>query len=194
MLKSANSKDRYLDYASVLKFQPYQQGNVDCLCGIYAMINAVKYLKGHTTFIAYRKLLVRILKHLETHGKTPLLERISHEGTSMAEIASVLKYVICPKYDIQRAKPYHHNPNTTLANFLRHCQGFLEQKKGIILIGIEGAHSHWTLIYEITDTRLLLKDSSNLKYLGKRYCCLPSDNTQKTHILYPVFTYFLWID
>ena len=175
-------------------FKPYQQGGMDCLCGIYALMNSVKYLRGCGNSRTYSKLMTNILEHLKRKGRISLITRITQEGTWLEEIASVLKHVICPQYNIKRAKPYHHNPDTTIEVFILHCQGFLEQKKGIILIGIGGLHDHWTLIYCITETRLLLQDSSQLKYLGKQYCCLPNQKPQKTHVLYPTHTYFLWVE
>jgi len=178
------------------KFRPYQQGSLDCLCGVYAMVNSVKYLRGIGNYTSYQKLITKILCHLKSNGRVPLLVRLTNDGTWLSEIASVYKQVIGPQYNIKRAKPYHHNPETTIEHFIRHCQGFLQQypDKSIILMGIGGAHEHWTLVYAITDTRLLLHDSSNLKYLGRSYCCLPTDKVQNTHILYPTHTYFLWVE
>ncbi len=182
---------------TVKPFKPRQQGHLDCLCGIYTLVNAVTYLRNIRGWKHQSQLMAKILQHMKAKGMTPVIERLTHEGTRLDEIASALKYIISPNYDIRRAKPYHHNPETTLEHFLRHCKGFLEQKsenKAIILIGIGGCHDHWTLIYCITETRLLLQDSSQLKYLGKQYCCLPDDEPKKTHILYPTHTYFLWVD
>ncbi len=178
-------------------FKPHQQGELDGLCGLYALMNSVKYLRNISGWKQQTKLMTKILKHMKAKGMTSLVVRFT-EGTRLDEIASVLKYIICPQYDIKRAKPYHHNPETTLKHFLRHCQGFLEQKsdksKGIILVGLGGRYDHWTLIYRITETRIMLQDSSKRKYLNKSNCCLPDDDIQKTHILYPTHTYFLWVE
>jgi hypothetical protein len=178
----------------LVSFKSRQQGSLDCLCGVYSLVNATSYLRHIHSWKQQSQLMAKILEHMKAKGMTPMIARLTKEGTRLDEIASALKYIICPQYTIKRAKPYHHNPETTLQHFLRHCQGFLEQNKAIILIGIGGYHDHWTLIYRITQTRLLLHDSSQLKYLGKRYCCLPSENIQKTHVLYPTHTYFLWVE
>jgi len=182
---------------AIKSFKPRQQGHLDCLCGIYSLVNAVSYLRNIRRRKNQSQLMAKILEHMKTKGMSSIIERLTCGGTRLDEIASVLKYIISPDYDIKRAKPYHHNPDTTLKTFLRHCQGFLEQKsenKAIILIGIGGCHEHWTLIYCITNTRLLLQDSAHLKYLNKQYCSLPNDEPQKTHILYPTHTYFLWVE
>jgi len=187
----------------------HQQGDVDSLCGIYALLNSVRYLKQVKGWKVQARLMKKILDHMEAKGMTATTVRLTYEGTLLNEMASALKYVVCPKYQIKRAKPYHKNPETTINHFLRHCQGFLEQKtepiielkgeqkkkyKAIILTAIGGKHDHWTLIYKITQNRILLYDSSKLTYLSKKYCCLPTDEIQTTHIIYPTHTYFLWVE
>jgi len=137
----------------------HQQGDVDSLCGIYALLNTVRYLRQVKGWKSQARLMKIILDHLEAKGMTETTLRLTRDGTLLNEMASALKYIICPTYQIKRAKPYHHNPETTIRHFLRHCQGFLEQKlefkgeqqkyKAIILTAIGGRHDHWTLIYKI---------------------------------------------
>jgi len=180
----------------------HQQGDVDSLCGIYALLNSVRYLKEVKGWRSQARLMKMILEFMEAKGMTATTVRLTYEGTLLNEMASALKYIVCPKYHIKRAKPYHKNPETTIDHFMRHCQGFLEQnsdhkgekKKAIILTAIGGRHEHWTLFYKITQARILLYDSSKLTYLSKKYCCLPTDEIQTTHILYPTHTYFLWVE
>jgi len=181
----------------------HQQGDVDSLCGIYCLINSVRYLKLVKGWKSQARLMKVILDHMEAKGMTATTLRLTYEGTLLNEMASALKYIVCPKYNIKRAKPYHKNPKTTIEHFLRHCQGFLEQKseskgehnkKAIILTAIGGRHDHWTLIKQITESRILLYDSSRLTHLSRKYCCLPADENQTTHIIYPTHTYFLWVE
>ena len=182
----------------------HQQGDLDSLCGIYAIINAVRYLKDIKGWKSQAELMKRILDHMEEKGMTKTTVRLTTDGTLLYEMASALKHIVCPKYKIHRSKPYSKNQQTTLDQFLLHCQAFLEQKdkqrgeskansKAIILTAIGGKHDHWTLIKQITASRILLYDSSGLSYLGREYCCLRDDELQKTHSIYPTCTYFLWI-
>ena len=195
---STNNNAVNISGGQLKPLKAHQQGDVDSLCGIYALLNAVRYLREVKGWRSQARLMKTILDHLEAKGMTATTIRLTYDGTLLNEMASALKYIVCPKYQIKRAKPYHKNPETTIEHFLRHCQGFLVQKselkgeqqnkrKAIILTAIGGRHDHWTLIKQITESRILL-------YLSKKYCCLPADEKQTTHILYPTHTYFLWVE
>ena len=177
-----------------VKPRPYQQGGLDSLCGVYVLMNAVRYLGPRRHLRHYEVLIENVLTHLNNRKKgLSTTARLAGGGTYLQEIASVLKTIICPRYGIRRAKPYHQDPDTTLDHFLSHCQDFLGKSGGIILIGIDGTYDHWTLIREVTDKRVLLYDSNQLQYFRRAHCCLPNDPRLTTHILLPTHTYFLWL-
>lgn len=183
------------DCLTKVPFKAFRQGDLDGLCGLYAIVSSVKYLKGVNNARHHTKLITKILHHLESKEMTPMLIRYT-QGTTLNEIASVLKHIISPDYGIKRAKPYHRNPKISIEQFIHGWQLFLNQNchgkhKAIILLGVD---MHWTLLYCITDTRLMLHDSSHNKYYSRQHCCLPDAKIKTTHILYPAHTYFLSVD
>ena len=64
--------------------KPYQQGDLDGLCGVYALVNAVDYLCGPLSHRKARQLFQQILTHLE--ARAPLASRCTH-GIVINEIA-----------------------------------------------------------------------------------------------------------
>jgi len=59
----------------------HQQGDLDSLCGIYAIINAVRYLKDIKGWKSQAELMKRILDHMEEKGMTKTTVRLTTDGT-----------------------------------------------------------------------------------------------------------------
>ena len=167
---------------------PYQQGDLDGLCGVYALINAVDYLCGPLSDRKARKLFEQILTFLET--KAPLASRCTH-GIVINEIAGILKSVVCKQYPIKRYKPFHRQPGVNKQRYIKTLSKFLQQPNSIVLLALEGYHGHWTLVYRITDKKLLIYDSGNIHYVLLRSCSMISDDIEKRHWLMPAHTYLL---
>ena len=168
--------------------QPFKQGDLDGFCGIYAVINAVHYVSGPLSPSQTAKLFRLFLEYLEP--KYSLLERADGYGVLLNELSGMLN-VATQHYPIHRSKPFHKEPTISLGQYWTQCQQFLVEPDSIILISIEGQHSHWTLVQQMTDTMMYLFDSSNLRQLGKRYCQMSCTDLNKPHYLYATHTYFI---
>jgi hypothetical protein len=168
--------------------RPYRQGELDGLCGVYALVNAVDYLCGPLSKRKAKKLFSQILTHLES--KAPLATRCS-SGISINEIGGILKYVICEEYPIRRYKPFHLKPSISHAAYIQTLERFLQQPNTIVFLILYGRFNHWTLIHHITDKTLVTYDSSEIHYVLRSSCSMIDDKVQKLHWLIPTHTYFL---
>jgi len=168
--------------------KPYQQGDLDGLCGVYALVNAVDYLCGPLSRRKAIQLFEQILTHLE--AKAPLASRCTN-GIVINEIAGILKTVICQHYPIQRYKPFHRQPWVNKSRYIKTLREFLQQPNTIVLLALEGYHSHWTLVHQITDKTLMTYDSSEIHYVLINNCSMISDKVEKGHWLIPAQTYLL---
>lgn len=167
---------------------PYRQGELDGLCGIYALVNAVDYLCGPLTKRKARKLFEQVLTHLESRG--PLTPRCTW-GTTIHEIGGVLKYVICTQYPIKRYKPFHKQSIVSHEVYIRTLSDFLAQPNTIVFLILYGHFNHWTLVKRITKKTLMTHDSSEIHYVLRSSCAMISDETKALHWLIPTHTYFL---
>lgn len=167
---------------------PYQQGQLDGLCGVYALVNAVDYLCGPLSTKEAQQLFFAILKHLE--DKPPLARRCC-DGLVINDLAGVLNSVVCKHYPIKRYKPFHRQPGIDKTRYLQSLQTFLHQPNTLVLLALEGYYSHWTLIHRITDKTLRTYDSSGMRYVLKSSCSMVSDLPKKRHWLLPTHTYVL---
>jgi hypothetical protein len=168
--------------------KPYQQGSLDGLCGVYALVNAVDFLCGPLSSLQARTLFKQILLHLESKGS--LAERCT-EGIVINELAGILKFVVCKHYPIKRFKPFHQQPGVSQQRYLQTLSDFLKQPNTIVLLCLEGYYQHWTLIREITDTKLVAYDSSGIHYVLQSSCSMKNDRVERRHWLLPAQTYLL---
>jgi hypothetical protein len=65
---------------AIKRLKPYQQGHLDCLCGIYALVNAVTYLRDVRGWKKQSQLMAKVLEHLKAKGVTPTIARLTKEG------------------------------------------------------------------------------------------------------------------
>lgn len=168
--------------------KPYRQGQLDGLCGVYAMVNAVDVLCGPISKRHAKALFLDILRFLESRG--PLAERCT-QGIVIHDMAAILNYVVCQQYPIQRSKPFHHRPHVDKQQYLATLAQFLQQPQTIVFAGLEGYLNHWTLIEGITDKTLKTYDSDGIRFLLQRSCSMLHDDEPKLHWLMPTHTYLL---
>lgn len=168
--------------------KPYRQGDLDGLCGVYALVNAVDYLCGPLSKRKAKKLFAQMLTHLES--KAPLATRCSL-GTSINEIGGILKYVVCTQYPIQRHKPFHLKSMVSHTVYIETLREFLQQPNTIVFLILYGHLNHWTLVRKITDKTLVTHDSCEIRYVLRGSCSMLIDDVKKLHWLIPTHTYFL---
>lgn len=172
--------------------KPYRQGDLDSLCGVYCIVNAVSRLCGPLPKQEAADLFESIVDFLET--RSPLVERIV-DGTVLGEIGGALGQVVAHEYPIERRKAFHGYPRVSIDFFWGHVQDFMDDYGGVVLTAIGGTHDHWTLIHKATDRTFMLYDSSGIHRLNKAHCTLDQNNPDKRpHVLHPTHTYFLWVD
>lgn len=168
--------------------KPYRQGQLDGLCGVYALINAVNVLCGPLTMRQSQALFRDILLFLESRG--PLADRCV-DGLYIQQIASVLKHVVCQQYPIIRFKPFHRCPRVGIHRYLQTLEDFLSVPNRVVFTAIEGHYSHWTLISRITEHTLQVYDSDAMHCLLKSSCSMIHQQDAKRHWLLPAHTYLL---
>ncbi len=171
---------------------PYRQGDLDGLCGVYCIVNAVRRLCGPLSDDEAANLFELIVNHLE--NRVPMVQRIVN-GIVLNDVGGLLRDVVCALYPIERCKGFHGFHNVSRSFYWAHIQDFMDDYKGVVLTGIGGYHDHWTLIHKATDRTFTLYDSCGIHRLNRTHCTLDRNNPDNhRHILYPSHTYFLWVD
>jgi hypothetical protein len=152
--------------------KPLQQGNLDGLCGIYSIINAIRLLckeiKREESFALFHFLIDKAKKRgnlnsVITQGLTPKkFKRLLKSALKW------LKREYAIKIDQQRYK--HKKSNKfTLKTAWRDFDKHLNQNT-VILIGFTGKHNHYSVITGITAKTLVTFDSCKTQLIRKSQC------------------------
>lgn len=171
--------------------KPYQQGDLDSLCAVYSVVNAMHYLGVVTDEEEARELFQNILGFLDV--KPGLLEAI-WIGTNFQQLCGIMRHVVETEYAIRRMRPFRQHQKVTLDQYWESSQTFLEQHHGIILTTLA---NHWTLVQSMSKQEITLLDSNHRQRLLRRDCVVLSQRAlanNKPHLLDPPRTFFIWVD
>lgn len=174
------------DSYNIRSVKSFKQGNLDSLCGVYALTNATRYLAN----LSHHKSIQLFNEILSFLDNQDILVNTIQNGIFINYVSAILKNLICVQYPIERKKPFHRSPNTDIDQFWQFSQEFLTQNNGIIMIGMGGVHDHWSLIKAMTPKTAYLHDSSGLIRISKHNCST-HDGGEKPHTIYPTQAYFL---
>ena len=167
--------------------EPYQQGSLDGLCGLYSVINSARLVIGKISEEECSDLFYQSLLMLEQKGN---LSNFVYYGIN--NIASLFR-VVDKKYPTKRSKPFHTKPNTSLATYWNAVRVFLNSGPNrAVLIGIgDGGCGHWSVVKDATEKRLIQFDSWKAKHLLRKRCSTRKRTKARPYILYPTLIYFI---
>jgi hypothetical protein len=140
--------------------KPLQQGELDGLCGVYAVINAIRFLVPKARDLDFcNKLMIRIVGDIYTAKDVT-------GGGGELKMTRVFEYA--------RAKTLKDlKVGLTMSNkgradrFKSPCDAmeatFNIGRPGVFIMGFDGIYSHWTIVAAVTKSEVLLFDSCGLK-------------------------------
>ncbi len=157
----------------------YQQGDLDSLCGLYALINALWYLfqlnEDHC-----RALFAAMIKALHRRCRRP------HHPILWGMSFSTLKGLIeaaqtCKVLD--GAQTFQARPlrlSRDQRNLPQLWSGLSQELTPtcVAVIGISGAADHWCVVYRVTAKTLWLLDSSGQTRIYRSRCTVRSSRTR----------------
>lgn len=170
-----------------MSIEPYQQGSLDGLCGLYSVINTARLVIGKISEEECYDLFYQSLLMLEQKQK---ISDFVYQGTN--NIAYLFR-VVDKKYPTKRSKPFHTAPNTSLATYWNAVRVFLNNGPNrAVFIGIgDGGCGHWSVVKDATEKRFVQFDSWKAKHLLRRRCTTRKRTKVRPYLLYPTMTYFV---
>lgn len=161
--------------------RPFEQGELDGLCGIYSVINSLNWAL-HSLRASHRGIrrlagqliekecenlfasAIRILPH-RRYGLCPVVD-----GISGAELARVLKDSVAwlqDKRGLQLGirRPFYRRIRVTTRRLRLVLAEHLAKPGTAAIIGVEPPWEHWTVVVRVTAKRLTLLDSSGASIL-----------------------------
>lgn len=180
-----------------------RQGSIDCLCGIYCVLNATEIVIGKFKYdknLAKRNsqkmaMFSDLVGYLAKNKKlkkalTKGINQIDHPGGLLdIAIKSVRKY---QKLRMRKEKAFDQNP-ATLDEYLEKLANHLMQENSSVIILLSGRIEHWTCVRKITQRTLILSDSVGMKYIHRKYCTIGAEE-KGMYTLWPTMTYLLSLE
>jgi hypothetical protein len=153
--------------------RPYQQGQLDALCGAYSIVNAVRVLcpelKGDAAWYLFHHLLQSLPKSGAEAATT------ASDGIGKRVFAALLKKAlaeVATEHNITvtcRRLPKDMRHTAKLGAFFSKLEGTLSPTC-VAVLGIEGQICHWTVAVSATQRRIKLFDSSRMTMLRRNDC------------------------
>lgn len=155
--------------------KPYQQGGLDSLCGIYAIINAFKWGLRDLSPLTKKKckhLHSTLSEYLENQG---LLSSAVNNGISYPDLGQLIKVsgeCICKEKSIIQTtrKPFHSKRGVNIQTLSLKLQSHLAAPHAAAIIVTTGRMDHWTVATGISRSSIILSDSAGLLRLRLRNC------------------------
>lgn len=150
-----------------------KQGDLDGLCGVYSVVNAIRLLCPEIDGAAAWWLFGCLMQELENVGVKP--EAVITDGLWRLPLQRLLKVAtrkVADEYDvvlrIARVPKLlrHTNRLAVLWDWLAENVS----ASSVVILALGGRFSHWTVASNITSRRICLHDSCEMKFLHRRMC------------------------
>ena len=152
--------------------RPLKQGDLIGICGVYAIINATKYLFPKDQ-IDLDDLFAFILTKIDERNNPKLLTVILN-GMSRRTLVTLYndvlrEYVFHIKKDLDLVAEKKKLESSQIGTAVQEMKEFLDRSnkdgiRRIIIVCIDGKISHWTCITRITDKKIELFDGEIKSY------------------------------
>jgi hypothetical protein len=162
---------------------PYLQGQIDGLCGLYAIVNAFQLLfPGTFTDDDAWELMVDLCEAI--HHKFPA---VIWKGAGVADVVSLFakarQYALEAKHlkgGIEITRPFARRRVDRVEDFWAEVGDWLEdgaklKEKRVALIGIGYPDNHWTIVTRLSGRSVTFFDSWELKRLALRQFTVSHD-------------------
>lgn len=151
---------------------PFNQGDLDSLCGVYCVMNAVRFLcpeLGRQKSIG----LFQVLSESLTTNRVTAYEMV---GLGI-EIPTVHALVEAACNYLQEVLDTSIVSATLTSKIRRFDDLWAALSEGlgdnqVAIIGLSGRHDHWTVAYRMTARTIRLFDSDSMKVLQRARCSL----------------------
>jgi hypothetical protein len=162
------------------RVKPFAQGDLDSMCGIYAIINAFRALCREISWEISTQLFQHLVGCLKRHTKRAhfpiifgtgwsLLRKLLGEAQSYLRKKLNIEFAIEPKGRELKSK--------SLAAAWRRLSAIVDDAT-VLLLPLSGRWDHWTVIYDINARKMRLVDSSHRRELTRSQCTLGAAKTR----------------
>jgi len=157
---------------------PLQQGDLDRLCGLYAIINAIRLALYPQYKLGRRQLRILFDEGIAFLSRTRSLKAAASSGMYEAHWSKLCQHLLTTAGNLAGVElhmmryPARSLSSTTVA--LKALKHHLKHGRPVLL-ALEGRLNHWTVVVRFSDKRLSLFDSDGHRWIlnssvGVRAC------------------------
>lgn len=151
--------------------KPWRQGDLDKLCGAYAVINAIRNAAPGTglTIPESQDLLAAVITALDQrHGTAHALGNgITIPMLKEAQRAAALWLADNCQLALRTRWPFAKS-RRGISTVLAHIETHLAEPNTSVIVALSGAEDHWTVIQRVDQRSLKLFDSGTHHFLWRR--------------------------
>ena len=153
--------------------RPFRQGDLDGLCGVYSIVNAIRVLCPELDQAAAEWLFTHLMHALPEVGAEP--EVAVTNGIERRHLARLIRCAIrymTSEYEIGLTVS-RLPKNLRQSTDLQELWAWLAERispTSVAILGLGGRHDHWTVAIDVTAQQIRLFDSGEIKVLKRRYC------------------------
>lgn len=180
-----------------------RQGSLDCLCGVYTVVNATEIVVGKLVVASNsnkrkgqkKALFKSLIKHLAKKNQlvAALTEGLYEIDTRGGFLDIAIKSVKTHQQLKMKKQSAFDEDTATLEQYWEKLTSHLMQDRTSVIIVISGRLEHWTCVKEITSEVLVLADSSNIQFIQRQKCNIGREE-KGMYTLWPTMTYLLSIE
>jgi len=150
------------------RFKAYRQGRLDGLCGVYALINALRLLCPKADEEACERVFCALIRARQT--ASPLT--VIHGGLSRREMLRLIGFwqrFAIKELGIRLTVCQLKMSEPTLRGIWKGLRRALDGKS-VAIVGLDGIERHWTVVHTATERTLRLVDSCGLHMIFYAQC------------------------
>src|SRR3954449_8176278 len=152
------------------RLNPYRQGRLDGLCGVYALINALRLLCPRLDEDACERAFCALIRARARQTSSPLA--VISGGLSRRELLKLIgpwQRFAAKEFGVTLRVSRLKVSEPTLRGIWRGLCHALDGKS-VAIIGLDGAERHWTVAHAATERTLRVADSSGLRVIFRSQC------------------------
>ncbi len=165
------------------RVKPYAQGDLDSMCGIYAIINAFRALCREISWEISTQLFQHLVRCLNRHAKQALFPIIFGTGLSlMRKLLGEAQSYLKKKLKIELAvEPKGRDLKSKSLEAAWQRLSAIVDETTVLILPLSGRWDHWTVLYDINVRKMRLVDSGQRRELTRSRCTLGA--TKKRYCL-----------
>ncbi len=180
---------RSLLLAAARHLEPFQQGELDYLCGLYSVINAIRLLVAGSGSPLGQSQAERLyaagIRHLSANSRLRACATSGMGGPEWRNLTDHLCRRVEPMVGIKvRSKrPFARRRPAPEAIYSAIESSLASERPVLLLLG--GTYDHYTVVSGMSAARLLLFDSFGFHWVTRSHCSIGADPHAKRHQIAP---------